>query len=57
LQTEFELLGGFGYENEIKSLLITFGFKESDYNRIIDDFSGGENFKMCVVDIYVLSVV
>lgn len=51
LQVEYELLGGFSYENEIKSLLLTFGFTEKDYKRIIDDFSGGEKTRIRLISI------
>lgn len=51
LQTEYEILGGFTYENEIKSLLLTFGFTEEDYQKKIDDFSGGEKTRIRLVSI------
>ena len=51
LQTEFDLLGGYNYENEIKSMLITFGFTEKDYNKQIDDFSGGEKTRIRLINI------
>ncbi|MCL2063691.1 MAG: ABC-F family ATP-binding cassette domain-containing protein [Candidatus Cloacimonetes bacterium] len=51
LQTEYEVLGGFLFENDIKSLLNTFGFKEPDYERSIDDFSGGEKTRIRLISI------
>ena len=51
LQSDYELFGGFLYENDIKSLLFTFGFTDSDYNRPIDDFSGGEKTRIRLISI------
>jgi len=51
LQTEFELMGGFTYEQDIKSLLFTFGFKIGDFERTIDDFSGGEKTRIRLIKI------
>ena len=51
LQIEFDLLGGFTYEQEIKSMLITFGFKPEDFYRSIDDFSGGEKTRIRLIRI------
>jgi len=51
LQIEYELLGGFTYENEIKSLLINFGFKPEDYYRQLSSFSGGEKTRLRLIKI------
>jgi len=51
LQTEFDLLDGFNYENDIKTLLMTFGFYEKDYRRVVDDFSGGEKTRIRLISI------
>ncbi len=41
LQTEFEHLGGYGLETEIKAALGGLGFKASDFDRPFSEFSGG----------------
>jgi ATP-binding cassette subfamily F protein 3 len=51
LQTEYELLGGYNYENELKSMLLTFSFTQRDYQRPIDDFSGGEKTRIRLISI------
>jgi len=49
LQTEYELLGGYEYENQIKSLLWTFGFHTDDYTAPIDDLSGGQKTRIRLI--------
>ena len=51
LQSEYEALGGFHYENEIKTLLARFSFTEKDYDRVIDEFSGGEKTRIRLISI------
>ncbi len=51
IQLEYEMLGGFTYENEIKSFLYTFGFMPEDYYRKLNDFSGGEKTRIRLIQI------
>lgn len=41
LTDRFSHLGGYNIDGEIEKILKGLGFKESDFNRLIDDFSGG----------------
>ncbi|MBR2802000.1 MAG: ABC-F type ribosomal protection protein [Erysipelotrichaceae bacterium] len=45
-QDEFRALGGYDYENEIKTVFGGFGFREEDLDRLIASFSGGERTKI-----------
>jgi ATP-binding cassette subfamily F protein 3 len=51
IQLEYELIGGFTYENEIKSLLYTFGFKTEEYHNRVNDFSGGQQTRIRLIQI------
>jgi ATP-binding cassette subfamily F protein 3 len=51
LSAGYESMGGYDYENQIKYLLINFGFKPTDYYRQIDDFSGGEKTRIRLISI------
>ena len=42
LQEEYKYLGGYTYQSEMLSVLAGFGFKESDLERKVSSFSGGE---------------
>lgn len=42
LQNEFMLKDGYNIETEVKTLLYQFGFNESDLNKDIHEFSGGQ---------------
>ncbi len=41
LHEHYTLLGGYGLEAEAKQILSGLGFKESDFNRMTDELSGG----------------
>ncbi|MEK6646687.1 MAG: ABC-F family ATP-binding cassette domain-containing protein [Candidatus Firestonebacteria bacterium] len=41
LRERFDELGGYEYEHKAKIILLGLGFKESDYLRATDEFSGG----------------
>ena len=45
-QEEFERLGGYMYETQIKMTLQGLGFIESDYDRPLEQFSGGERTRV-----------
>ena len=42
LQTEFELLGGYHYQQTIKTVLTGLGFSETQYRQPLAQFSGGQ---------------
>ena len=42
----FRLKGGYDYETEIRTILFGFGFRESDLDRFVGSFSGGERTKI-----------
>ena len=46
---EFKLLGGYSYQKEYENLLNKFGFTESDKNKKIKEFSGGEKTKIAFI--------
>ena len=41
LESEFSLLGGYSIEAEAKKILAGLGFKNEDFNRNLEEFSGG----------------
>jgi ATP-binding cassette subfamily F protein 3 len=41
LESEFSLLGGYGIEAEAKKILAGLGFKNEDFKRNLEEFSGG----------------
>ncbi len=45
----FKLLGGYSYQKEYESLLSKFGFTESDKQKKIKEFSGGQKTKIAFV--------
>ena len=49
LQTEYELLGGYSYQQELKTLLINFGFGEKVFFQPINSFSGGEKTRIRLI--------
>jgi len=51
LQVEYELLGGYTYQNEIETMLVMFGFKKQDYTTIINDLSGGEKTRARLINL------
>ena len=46
LQTQFDYLGGYTYQSDIRSIFNGFGFKDVDINRPLNSFSGGEKTKI-----------
>ncbi len=46
---EYKLLGGYSYQKEYENLLNKFGFTESDKNKRIKEFSGGEKTKIAFI--------
>ncbi len=46
LSNEFEQQDGYQYESKIKTVLHGLNFTESDYNRPINDFSGGQKTRL-----------
>lgn len=51
---EFKLIGGYDYQKEYSFALKKFGFSSQDYNKKIEEFSGGEKTKIALL-ILVLS--
>ena len=43
---QFSFLGGYSYQKEYETMLNKFGFKDSDKNKSIKSFSGGERTKI-----------
>lgn len=46
---EFKLLGGYSYKKEYEVMLNKFGFQESDKDKPISSFSGGEKTKIAFI--------
>lgn len=46
LTDEFSSKNGYSYKSEIKGILTSLGFSESDYNKIISTLSGGEKTRL-----------
>ncbi|QLK86464.1 ABC-F family ATP-binding cassette domain-containing protein [Staphylococcus sp. 17KM0847] len=46
LSNDFEKQGGYDYERKIKTVLNGLNFTEDDYERPIDDFSGGQKTRL-----------
>ena len=49
LQAQFETLGGYDYEHELRSVFYHFGFEESDLNKRLDEFSSGQQTRIALV--------
>ena len=49
LQERFKLLGGYSYKKEYEVMLSKFGFLESDKNKKISEFSGGQKTKIAFI--------
>ncbi|MEY8308456.1 ABC-F type ribosomal protection protein [Erysipelotrichaceae bacterium 51-3] len=49
LQNEFETLGGYDYEHEMKSVFFHFGFEEKDLDKRLDEFSSGQQTRIALV--------
>lgn len=45
-QARFELAGGYTYEQTARQVLTGLGFKESDYDKLLTHFSGGEQSRI-----------
>lgn len=46
LSNQFEVMGGYHYESKIKTVLTGLNFVESDFNRQIQSFSGGQKTRL-----------
>lgn len=46
LSNQFEQMEGYQYESKIKTVLNGLNFTETDYNRAINDFSGGQKTRL-----------
>lgn len=46
LQERFEALDGYQYKSRIRSALLGLGFKEEDFNRRVDELSGGQKTRV-----------
>lgn len=53
-QTIFSSLGGYDYHYKIEMMLSKFGFKKSDYTRLITTFSGGERTKIAFIKLLLI---
>ncbi len=49
LQNEFERLGGYDYEHEIRSVFMNSGFEEEELNKKITEFSSGQRTRIALV--------
>ena len=48
LQEKFQLLDGFKIKSKIEKILIGLGFKESDFDRLTEEFSGGWQMRIAL---------
>ena len=51
LESEFSLLGGYGIEAEAKKILAGLGFKNEDFKRSLEEFSGGWQMRVYLAKI------
>ena len=49
LEEEFKFKGGYTYQSEMETILFGFGFKKSDLDKNVSEFSGGEKTKLAFV--------
>ena len=49
LNDEYEILGGYTYKSEMASILSSFGFSESDKQKKLSEFSGGQKTKIAFI--------
>ncbi len=49
LQNRFEVLGGYDYEHELRSVFFHFGFDEADLNKRLEEFSSGQQTRIALV--------
>lgn len=54
LQSKFEMLNGYSYESEMKTVFSRFGFNESDLNREVKTFSGGQRTRIAFVKLLLM---
>lgn len=54
LENQFLQLGGYDKQVEINKMLTAFGFVESDINRTIESFSGGQRTKLALIKLLLL---
>ncbi len=48
LQSDFKAKNGYGYRAEIRGVLHGFGFNEPDYDRSVNELSGGQKNATCI---------
>ncbi|WP_235803152.1 ABC-F family ATP-binding cassette domain-containing protein [Lentilactobacillus sunkii] len=48
IRADFEQHNGYGYDAEIRGVLHGFGFEETDYNRPINELSGGQKTQLAL---------
>ncbi|MFI3284197.1 MAG: ABC-F family ATP-binding cassette domain-containing protein [Erysipelotrichaceae bacterium] len=53
MHEQFELLGGYNYQNELEMILTKFGFVKDDLSRSISTFSGGQKTRLAFVRLLV----
>ena len=49
LNDEYEILGGYTYKSEMASILSSFGFSETDKQKKLCEFSGGQKTKIAFI--------
>lgn len=49
LQNQFESMGGYDYEHEIKNVFFHFGFEEKDLHKKLKEFSSGQRTRIALV--------
>ena len=49
LNDEYEILGGYTFKSEMASILSSFGFSESDKQKKLSEFSGGQKTKIAFI--------
>ena len=49
LQNQFEAVGGYDYEEEMKSVFFHLGFEEKDLDKRLDEFSSGQQTRIALV--------
>lgn len=55
LHDEFERLGGYTYKSELASIISGFGFSESDKQKKLSEFSGGQKTKIAFIKLILSS--
>lgn len=49
LNDEYEIMGGYTYKSEMASILSSFGFSETDKQKKLSEFSGGQKTKIAFI--------